>query len=48
MHSLLAVCPLEWLNGPVSAHNGMLRWRYTGLMRNEPMGPLPFPCATSA
>jgi hypothetical protein len=43
MHSLLAVCPLEWLNDPVSPHNGMLRWRYTGLLRNEPTGPLTLP-----
>ncbi len=40
MHSLLAVCPLEWLNQPVSLTNGMLRWRYTGLLRDEPRGPL--------
>lgn len=43
MHSLLAVCPLEWLQAPVSPHNNMLRWRYTGLMRNQPTGPLILP-----
>jgi hypothetical protein len=36
MHSLLAVCPLPWLFAPVSPTNRMLRWRYTGLMRNPP------------
>lgn len=43
MHSLLAVCPLSWLNAPVSAANPMLRWRYTGLLRNEPHDPLVLP-----
>jgi hypothetical protein len=43
MHSLLAVCPVEWLNGPVSTVNRMLRWRYTGLMRREPEVPLTLP-----
>ena len=43
MHSLLAVCPVEWLRAPVSTHNQMLRWRYTGLMRNEPGGPVTLP-----
>jgi hypothetical protein len=43
MHSLLAVCPVEWLSAPVSDVHGMLRWRYTGLLRNEPSGPLTLP-----
>ena len=43
MHSLLAVCPLEWLHQPVSPSNAMRRWRYTGLLRDEPRGPLVLP-----
>ncbi|WP_298281302.1 hypothetical protein [Acidocella sp.] len=43
MHSLLAVCPLEWLMQPVSAANPMPRWRYTGLLRQAPLMPLMLP-----
>ena len=43
MHSLLAVCPMAWLKDPVSPTNRMLRWRYTGLLRNEPLEPLTLP-----
>jgi hypothetical protein len=43
MHSLLAVCPVEWLVSPVSPHHNMQRWRYTGLLRDEPSGPLTLP-----
>ncbi len=43
MHSLLAVCPVEWLNSPVSENNNMLRWRYTGLLRAEPVAPVTLP-----
>ncbi|MDE8346727.1 MAG: hypothetical protein POH28_11230 [Acidocella sp.] len=43
MHSLLAVCPLEWLRGTVSSANSMQRWRYTGLLPNEPTMPLTLP-----
>jgi hypothetical protein len=43
MHSMLAVCPLDWLRAPVSPVNPMTRWRYTGLSRNEPRAPLTLP-----
>jgi hypothetical protein len=43
MHSLLAVCPVAWLNETVSPANRMLRWRYTGLLRNEPKDQLVLP-----
>ncbi len=43
MHSLLAVCPEEWLRAPVSATNNMPRWCYTGLLRKEPDKQLTFP-----
>jgi hypothetical protein len=43
MHSLLAVCPTHWLQGAVSAVNHMPRWRYTGLLRAQPAGPLTLP-----
>jgi hypothetical protein len=43
MHSLLAVCPIDWLLGAVSPTNDMSRWCYTGLLRNEPQAPLTLP-----
>lgn len=42
-HSLLAVCPLPWLLGPVSADDPTPRWRLTGILRAEPVGPLTLP-----
>jgi hypothetical protein len=43
MHSLLAVCPVPWLLGAVSSNHTMQRWRYTGLLRNEPSSPVVLP-----
>lgn len=43
MHSMLAVCPVEWLVRPVSETNAMPRWRYTGLLAAEPAAPLVLP-----
>jgi hypothetical protein len=43
MHSLLAVCPVQWLLDPVSPSHAMPRWRYTGLLRAEPSTPLVLP-----
>jgi hypothetical protein len=36
-HSLLAVCPLQWLLAPVTANEGTRRWQITGLLNNEPI-----------
>ena len=43
MHSMLAVCPVSWLHGAVSANHTMPRWRYTGLLRTAPSSPLVLP-----
>ena len=43
MHSMLAVCPLNWLKHAVSDFNNMPRWRYTGLLREEPATALTLP-----
>jgi len=43
MHSMLAVCPVRWLQGDVSAFNKMQRWRRTGLLRSSPSTPLTVP-----
>jgi hypothetical protein len=43
MHSLLAVCPVNWLMGPVSDHNNMPRWRHTGLLRAAPVTQMTLP-----
>jgi hypothetical protein len=38
-HSLLAVCPLQWLLSPVMPGDPTPRW-VTGVLREEPAGPL--------
>jgi hypothetical protein len=35
-HSMLAVCPVAWLLGPVSEQDKTPRWRATGVLRQEP------------
>jgi hypothetical protein len=42
-HSLLAICPLPWLLGPVSPSDPTPRWRLTGILRSEPTGLLTLP-----
>jgi hypothetical protein len=42
-HSLLAVCPVEWLLAPVSPGSDMARWEATGLFRAQPTIPAAFP-----
>lgn len=42
-HSLLAVCPVEWLLAPVMAGSDIPRWESTGLFRAEPTVPAVFP-----
>jgi hypothetical protein len=42
-HSMLAICPLVWLTGPVSPDDATPRWRLTGILRSEPTGPLTLP-----
>ena len=43
MHSLLAVCPVPWLLETVTTSHAMPRWRYTGLLRSEPISPMVLP-----
>jgi len=42
-HSLLAICPLPWLAGPVSPDDPTPRWRLTGILDTAPTGPLTLP-----
>jgi hypothetical protein len=35
-HSLLAVCPVEWLLAPVIPEDPTPRWKVTGVIRSEP------------
>jgi hypothetical protein len=42
-HSMLAVCPVDWLLGPVSDAHPTPRWRATGVLRAEPSHPLSLP-----
>jgi hypothetical protein len=42
-HSLLAVCPLEWLLSPVMPTDPTPRWKVTGLVLAEPTTPLVVP-----
>ena len=41
--SLLAVCPVLWLLGPMMAGDPTPRWQATGLLRGEPLQPLVLP-----
>jgi hypothetical protein len=42
-HSLLAVCPLNWLLAPLMDGDPTPRWQATGLIRAAPAGSLTFP-----
>jgi hypothetical protein len=42
-HSLLAVCPLQWLLSPVMPGDPTPRWQVTGVLRHEPATPLVVP-----
>lgn len=42
-HSLLAVCPVQWLLSPVLRDDPTPRWRVTGLLREEPTSALVVP-----
>jgi hypothetical protein len=42
-HSLLAVCPVQWLLSPVMAGDPTPRWRVTGVLRQEPTVPFVLP-----
>ena len=42
-HSLLAVCPVEWLLGSVSDDEPIPRWKATGIMVREPVLPVVIP-----
>jgi hypothetical protein len=42
-HSLLAVCPVQWLLSPVMPGDPTPRWRVTGILRDEPTAPLVVP-----
>ncbi|MBS0644507.1 MAG: hypothetical protein U1E70_15150 [Acetobacteraceae bacterium] len=35
-HSLLCVCPIEWLRAPVAADDPTPRWKTTGVILHEP------------
>ena len=41
--SLLAVCPVTWLLGPVMPEDPTPRWKMTGLLRAEPVQPFILP-----
>jgi hypothetical protein len=43
VHSLLAVCSVPWLLEAVTPSHAMPRWRYTGLLRSEPVSPMVLP-----
>ena len=42
-HSLLAVCPVEWLLAPVAPDDPIPRWKVTGVVKFEPDMPLSVP-----
>jgi len=42
-HSLLAVCPLDWLLAPVSADDPTPRWKATRVITREPQHDVPVP-----
>jgi hypothetical protein len=42
-HSLLAVCPLDWLLAPVSAEDPMPRWQATRVIAREPVHDVSVP-----
>lgn len=42
-HSLMAVCPVPWLQAPVSTNDPTPRWRATGVIGEEPAQPLILP-----
>ena len=42
-HSLMAVCPIEWLLAPVSKQDPTPRWKVTSLFSRQPALPLSLP-----
>ena len=42
-HSLMAVCPVQWLMQPVIPNDPTPRWRATGVLRTPPEQPLVLP-----
>jgi hypothetical protein len=42
-HSLLAVCPVQWLLSPVMPGDPTTRWKVTGVLREEPTVPFIVP-----
>ncbi len=42
-HSLVAVCPVPWLLGPVAENDPTPRWRAIGVVAAEPIAPLILP-----
>jgi hypothetical protein len=42
-HSLLAVCPVQWLLSPVMPGDPTPRWKVTGVLREEPAMPFVVP-----
>src|SRR5690348_1729842 len=42
-HSLLAVCPVEWLMSPVVPGDPTPRWKATGLLHSRPTAPFVVP-----
>jgi len=42
-HSLLAVCPVEWLLAPVAPDDPTPRWKITRIIKREPSAPLSIP-----
>jgi hypothetical protein len=42
-HSLMAVCPVEWLLAPVAPNDPTPRWQATGVFRHEPVLPVAIP-----
>jgi hypothetical protein len=43
IHSMLAVCPVTWLLGPVTVGEPTPRWEATGVVCREPSQPLVLP-----
>ena len=42
-HSMLAVCPVQWLLSPVMPGDPTPRWKVTGVLREEPTMPFVVP-----
>jgi hypothetical protein len=42
-HSMMCLCPIQWLLAPVVAGDPMPRWRTTGVMLHEPYSDLVVP-----